>query len=172
MDQQSSLTDAKPEFSKTYLWIVAAWALAALIIDQCSKIIVRRVLEFGEPNAVIDGWLYFTHAQNFGAAWSILSGQRAILILVTIAVIGMLFGAAKELASNGLAARIGLGLVLGGAFGNLIDRLLFGHVTDFIDMGSPWHWLSTFPIFNIADSCLTVGAVLLAVSFLFVKNTS
>ncbi|MEO6906507.1 MAG: signal peptidase II [Abditibacteriaceae bacterium] len=154
------------------LWKVAAWAVAAVIIDQFSKFFVRRFLKFGEPHTVIDGWLYFTRAKNFGAAWSVLSGQRIALVLITLVVIGLLFGAAKELASNGLAARIGLGLVLGGAFGNLIDRLLFGHVTDFIDMGSPWHWLATFPVFNIADSCLTVGAVLLAVSFLLVKNTS
>jgi len=141
--------------------------LAALLIDQCSKIIVRRVLEFGLPHPVIDSWLYFTRAQNFGAAWSVLSGQRVLLVLITLAVIGILFGAARELASNGPAARIGLGLVLGGAFGNLVDRLLMGHVTDFIDLGSPWHWLTTFPIFNIADSCLTVGAILLAWSYLF-----
>lgn len=171
MDQQSSI-DNKTEFPKSHLMTVAACALAALLIDQCSKIIVRRGLEFGEPHVVIDGWVYFTHAQNFGAAWSVLSGQRILLVVITIAVIGMLLGAARELASNGLAARIGLGLVLGGAVGNLIDRLLLGHVTDFIDMGSPWQWLATFPIFNIADSCLTVGAVLLAVSFLLVKNTS
>ncbi len=172
MDQQSASTDDKNASPKNYLWTVAAVAFAAVIIDQCSKLFVRRRLEFGEPHAVIDGWLYFTHAQNFGAAWSVLSGQRIVLILITLAVIGVLLGAAKELAANGFAARIGLGLVLGGAVGNLVDRLLLGHVTDFIDMGSPWHWLATFPIFNIADSCLTVGAVLLALSFLLVKNTS
>lgn len=172
MDQQSASINDKPEFPKTYLWTVVAWAVAAVIIDQCSKLLVRRSLEFGEPHAVIDGWLYFTRAQNFGAAWSVLSGQRIVLVLVTLAVIGLLVGAAKELASNGIAARIGLGLVLGGAFGNLIDRLVFGHVTDFINMGSPWHWLATFPVFNIADSCLTVGAILLALSFFLVKNSS
>ena len=171
MDQQTSLTDDAREFPKVHYWTVAAWAIAAVIVDQFSKVFVRRSLQFGEPHAVIDGWLYFTHAQNFGAAWSVLSGQRIVLLLITLVVIGVLLGAAKELASNGLAARIGLGLVLGGAFGNLIDRLIFGHVTDFIDMGSPWHWLATFPVFNIADSCLTVGAVLLALSFLLVKNS-
>jgi len=166
MNQQSSLSD-KSEFPKGYLWTIAAWAFAAVIIDQCSKLLVRRSLEFGEPHAMIDGWLNFTHAQNFGAAWSILSGQRIILVIITLVVIGVMISAARELASNGLAARIGLGLVLGGAFGNLADRLLMGHVTDFIDLGSPWHWLATFPIFNIADSCLTVGAILLAWSYLF-----
>jgi signal peptidase II len=162
----------KSTFMDRRYWTIIIWAFAAVIIDQCSKLWVRRILEFGEPHAVIDGWLYFTRAQNFGAAWSVLSGQRIVLVLVTLAVIGVLIGAAKELSSNGIAARIGLGLVLGGAFGNLIDRLLFGHVTDFIDMGSPWHWLATFPVFNIADSCLTVGAILLALSFLLAKNTS
>src|SRR5690554_1667265 len=120
MDQDTLTTQDKKKFPQGYLWTVATWAITAVIIDQCSKLFVRRVLIFGEPNQVIDGWLYFTHAQNFGAAWSILSGQRIVLVLVTLAVIGMLFGAAKELASHGLAARIGLGLVLGGAFGNLI----------------------------------------------------
>jgi len=172
MDQEKALPIKEQNFPSRSLWTVAVWAIAAVVIDQCSKIIVRHALEFGEPHVVIDGWLYFTRAQNFGAAWSVLSGQRIVLVLITLAVIGILFGAAKELASNGLASRIGLGLVLGGAFGNLVDRLLFGHVTDFIDLGTPWHWLATFPIFNIADSCLTVGTVLLAVSFLLVKNTS
>jgi signal peptidase II len=169
MDQQTpTKNDTAPN---RHLGTVGAWLLAALIIDQCSKIIVRRVLETGVPHPVIEGWLYFTHAQNFGAAWSVLSGQRIVLVLITLVVIGVLFGAAKELASNGLMARIGLGLVLGGAFGNLVDRLLMGHVTDFIDLGTPWHWLATFPVFNIADSCLTVGAVLLAWSFLFHKSS-
>lgn len=169
MDQQTpTKNDTAPNH---HLGTVGAWLLAALIIDQCSKIIVRRVLETGVPHPVIEGWLYFTHAQNFGAAWSVLSGQRIVLVLITLVVIGVLFGAARELASNGLMARIGLGLVLGGAFGNLVDRLLMGHVTDFIDLGTPWHWLATFPVFNIADSCLTVGAVLLAWSFLFHKSS-
>lgn len=159
-------------YKNRHMGVVAAWALAALIVDQCSKIMVRRVLESGVPYPVVEGWLYFTHAQNSGAAWSVLSGQRVVLVLITVAVLGVLFGAARELASQGLAARIGLGLVLGGALGNLVDRLFMGRVTDFIDMGSPWHWLATFPIFNIADSCLTVGAVLLAWSFLFHADNS
>lgn len=172
MDQETNTLENQTAFPKTYLWTVAAWAIAALMIDQCSKIIMRGVLELGVQHVVLDGWLYFTRAQNFGAAWSILSGQRILLVLISVAVIGVLLGATKELAAQGLIARIGLGLVLGGAFGNLVDRLLLGHVSDFIDLGSPWHLISTFPIFNIADSCLTVGAILLALSFLFHTDNS
>lgn len=172
MDQDKPLPNKVETYKNRHLGVVVAWALAALIIDQCSKIMVRRTLESGVPYPVLEGWLYFTHAQNSGAAWSVLSGQRVMLVLITLVVLGVLFRAARELASQGLAARIGLGLVLGGALGNLADRLLVGRVTDFIDLGSPWHWLATFPIFNIADSCLTVGAVLLALSFLFHAGNS
>lgn len=167
MDQHTSAPQEQQSFPPRYFATIAIGALAALIIDQCSKIIVRREMPLGLPHPVISGWLDFTHAQNFGAAWSMLSGQRMVLVVVTLVVIGIMLSAARELASNGLMSRIGLGLVLGGALGNLVDRLLLGHVTDFIDLGSPWQLLATFPIFNIADSCLTVGAILLAWSYLF-----
>jgi signal peptidase II len=95
-----------------------------------------------------------------------LSGQRWFLIAVTLFVMFIVSQMARELAPHSKSARLGLGLILGGAIGNLIDRIWMGAVTDFIDMQTSIEWIRTFPIFNIADSALTVGVAILLFDFL------
>jgi signal peptidase II len=136
--------------------------LAVLIIDQLSKQIVRTTLPLHDAINVIPGFLDITHVQNTGAAFGLLNAadfayKPAIMIgiaaiaLVAIAAYGAQLGFHERL------ARLGLSLILGGAFGNLIDRAAVGHVVDFVDV----YWgLSHFWAFNVADAAITVGAAL------------
>ena len=136
--------------------------LAVLIIDQLTKQIVRTTLPLHDTINVIPGFLDITHVQNTGAAFGLLNAadfayKPAIMIgiaaiaLVAIAAYGAQLGFHERL------ARLGLSLILGGAFGNLIDRAAVGHVVDFVDV----YWgLSHFWAFNVADAAITVGAAL------------
>lgn len=144
-------------------------AALALVADQLSKIAVRRSLEPGDHFDVVSGWLHFGHVHNYGAAWGVLSGQRWLLVVFTLIVSAAIVWSAREMVERGKLATIGLGLILGGAVGNLIDRVLQGYVTDFIDLDTPVEVLRTFPVFNIADSALTVGVILMLLSLLFAR---
>lgn len=145
--------------------------LAALVIgaDQWSKFWLRSNLAAGDTRPIVPGWIHFSHVQNHGAAWSMLSGQRLFLVGITMAVIFIVGRLAPEILQRGILASAGLGLILGGAIGNLIDRILFASVTDFIDLDTPITWLRDFPVFNLADSALTVGVVLMLIVFMFGK---
>jgi signal peptidase II len=130
--------------------------------DQLTKEIVRRTLALHDTVEVIPGFLDLTHVQNTGAAFGLLNAAEfpykpavmigiAALALVAIAAYGSQLGFHERL------ARFGLSLILGGAFGNLIDRAVAGHVVDFVDV----YWgTSHFWAFNVADAAITVGAIL------------
>jgi signal peptidase II len=100
-------------------------------------------------------FLHFSYVENTGAAWGILQHNNAILIAVTIVLLGALLHLRRRWPSENLPAHYGMVLVAGGALGNLYDRLTLGCVVDFIDF-------LVWPVFNVADSCITVGAVLMA----------
>lgn len=139
-------------------------AFAALLLDQGSKMLVRARLPVGARLEVLPGWMHFEHVQNQGAAWGVLSGQKWLLVVFTLAVIAVIGASAREVAARGKLAAFAFGLILGGALGNLLDRIAFSHVTDFFDLDTPWRALQTFPVFNVADSALTVGVLLMLLS--------
>ena len=130
--------------------------LAALVflLDQFSKFLVRQTLELRESFPV-DGFARITHTYNTGSAFGLFQGYNAPLIFVSFLgiVILVLLYRTQSLPLGLL--RLSLGLQLGGAVGNLLDRVRLGYVTDWIDIG-PW------PVFNIADSCIVTGLVILA----------
>ncbi len=136
-------------------------ALLTVIADQASKVWIRSLIPLGVEHEIVPGLLSFSHILNRGAAWGMLSGQRFFLIGITFVVMFIVAQMAREFAPQSAPARFGLGLILGGAVGNLIDRIVTGAVTDFIDLGTSVEFIRTFPIFNIADSALTVGVILL-----------
>ena len=106
-----------------------------------------------------------TSSHNDGAGFGILSGKTWLLIIITIVfMIFIAYFAYKQKRKNALF-RWSIALIFAGAFGNLIDRLIFGYVRDFL-----FFELINFPIFNIADSCLTIGIILLVVFLLFVES--
>jgi signal peptidase II len=139
-----------------------ALSLAVIGVDQIVKAIVLATLQPYRPHEVIPGLLSWTLAFNTGAAFSFLhdeSGwQRWLFSLLAVAVSGVLVRWLATIARSDWRNALPLSLVIGGALGNLIDRLRLGQVTDFIDV----YWGDAhFPAFNIADSAITVGAVLL-----------
>ncbi len=141
-------------------------ASLALVLDLASKVWVRANLPLGGRAGLIPGWIHLQHVQNHGAAWSVLAGHTTFLVLFTLAVIAMLVFSAKEIARQGALSSIAFGLILGGALGNFIDRATQGYVTDYFDLDTPITWLQTFPVFNVADSALTVGVVLIMLASL------
>jgi signal peptidase II len=155
---------------RRYLAVFVGVTLATLALDQVSKAWIRAALPMGEQLPLWPGWMHLSHVQNHGAAWGILGGQRIVLIAVTLLVLVGVLTAARQIVSRGRVAATGLGLILGGALGNLIDRSLRGAVTDMIDLDTPLLWLQNFPVFNVADSALTVGVFLLLVDLLILEG--
>ncbi|NOQ81025.1 MAG: lipoprotein signal peptidase [Methylophaga sp.] len=141
-----------------YLWLSAF----VVVLDQCSKWVMVSWLSLYETVAVIP-YFNLTMAHNTGAAFSFLAGaggwQRWFFVGLTAVISIGLFIWLRKLAKTKLEA-VSVSLILGGAIGNVIDRLYFGYVIDFLDVyyGS-YHW----PAFNIADSAIVIGAALLII---------
>jgi len=140
-----------------WLWVSAV----VLLLDQCTKLLADAMLVLHQQVAVIP-YLALFKAYNPGAAFSFLSDasgwQRWFFVVLAMIVITVLLVWLRRLSAMETATSLALALILGGAAGNLIDRLVYGYVIDFIDVyvGS-WHW----PAFNIADMAISVGAFLL-----------
>ena len=137
--------------------------LAVLLLDQLTKQAVRANLFYGESRPLIDGFFNLVYVRNDGAAWNILSGQGIVLILVSVAVLVLLVVFRRSFMEESALHRVMLGLMLGGIAGNLIDRVRFGWVTDFLDFqfGS-YH----YPSFNVADSAICIAVALYFVTSL------
>ncbi|MBM3270948.1 MAG: signal peptidase II [Candidatus Sericytochromatia bacterium] len=133
--------------------------LATTLADQFLKFFVITILTLGQSRPLIDGFLSLTYVQNLGAAFSLQWGHGWIAAIVGIAVVTGIVGYQWSARRREPLVVVGLGLVLGGAAGNLIDRLALGHVRDMFDL--QWHGQNVFPIFNIADIGVCVGAALL-----------
>jgi signal peptidase II len=129
---------------------------AILVFDRLTKLFFVQSLSAGQTIPVIKGFFYFTLVYNRGAAFGMLKNQIPFFILATSIAIFFIIFHIKKSSSLEKAA---LGLILAGAIGNLIDRIFFGHVIDFIDIhiDPVFYW----PVFNIADSAITVGACIL-----------
>lgn len=132
-----------------------------IVLDQITKALVRASLAVGDSREVIPGFLNLAHVQNTGAAFGMLNDvdfPYKSVVMVAIAAIALLAIAAygTQLGFQDRVARFGLALILGGAFGNLIDRAVAGHVVDFVDV----YWGDIhFWAFNVADAAITVGAI-------------
>jgi len=146
--------------------IVSALLLGAA--DQATKVWAVRTLPLYEPRELVDGLFGLVHVRNTGVAFSLLSNLdprwvHPFLILATVLAMGAVLAYIAYLPCRG-AAPVGLGLILGGAIGNLIDRTRLGYVVDFLDLY--WrghHW----PTFNMADVGISVGVVLLVIDMVF-----
>jgi signal peptidase II len=138
---------------------------ALVVLDQITKYIALDRLILGVPVPVIDGFLNLTLVMNPGLAFGMLSGVPAgwrwVVALMSMAALGILARLAIQvIPDSGALGRLALGLIFGGAIGNLIDRAVWGAVVDFVDVyWGDFHWWA----FNVADSGISVGVVLLAV---------
>ena len=146
------------------LWI----ALAVVVLDQIVKAIVRREIALNESITVIPGFFDLTRVHNTGTAFGFMNStdfpfKTVILACIAIGAQAALAMYAATLPANQWLARIGLALILGGAAGNLIDRVTEGYVVDFVDLyWSGWH----FWAFNVADAAITVGVALMILDLL------
>jgi signal peptidase II len=148
--------------------VEVAIAGAVVLLDQLSKALVRAWLPLHQSTPIVPGFVDFTHVLNTGAAFGILNAAEfpfkgtLIALIATAALVGVGLYAAG-LAHHQFIARVGLALILGGALGNLIDRVLAGHVVDFVDVywGDYHFWA-----FNVADAAITVGVAVMIVDML------
>ena len=133
-------------------------ALLVLILDQATK---QFFWHLGRNFDVIDGFFRVTLVRNSGAAFGLFQDGRIFLIISSVAASLFILFLAQRMHTEQLAKRVFLGMILGGPLGNLVDRIYPGQVIDFIDVGIPaYRW----PVFNIADSAVTVGGMLLILS--------
>ena len=151
-----------------WLWLT----VLVLVIDQASKTYFDGALQMYQRIVVIPDYFSWTLAYNSGAAFSFLADssgwQRWLFALIAVVVSGVLLVWLKRLGRNDTWLAIGLALILGGALGNLYDRIAYGHVIDFILV----HWEHRlFPAFNVADSAICVGAVMLALDMFKSKKS-
>ena len=145
-------------------------ALFTVALDQLTKIYIRDAIPLGGRTEAWPGVFHLSNVQNFGAAWGALSGQKALLIFITVAVLAGAIYNAKRVAQHGVLPALALGFIVGGALGNLYDRLVFGHVTDMIDFDTSLRVLATFPVFNLADAALTLGVILMMIQVFFFER--
>jgi signal peptidase II len=150
--------------------MMAGAAVLVVVLDQASKAWIRDVLQLGEERPLWAGVVHLSHVWNRGAAWGMLSGRRWLLIAITLGVLFFAGRMMRPLAARGAVPACGLGFIIGGALGNLIDRARSGYVTDMIDMDTSWPWLHGFPVFNIADAALTLGVGLLFLHLFFDRH--
>ena len=139
-------------------FVLIQLAILIFVIDQFSKFLVRDLLLYRESFPAT-GFFRFTHTINTGSAFGIFRDQNTPLILVSFVGIAILIWIYQSQRVPTGLLRLSLGLQIGGAVGNLLDRLRLGHVTDFVDVGD-------WPIFNVADASIITGLVILAWIFL------
>jgi len=146
-------------------------AILVVVFDRGAKWLVEKKIALHDTIDVIPGFFHLTHIENRGAAFGLFAESPAewkvtalvlFSLLALVVVLALLWKNSHVMSATG----VGLALILGGAIGNLWDRLFSGHVVDFLDfyLGS-YHW----PAFNVADSAIVVGAVLLVAEILFSK---
>lgn len=139
-------------------------AVVMIVIDQWTKYLVIENMTIGESIPVIENIFYLTSHRNPGAAWGILQGQMWFFYIITLIVVGIIIYYIEHYAKTNRLLGVSLGLVLGGAIGNLIDRVRFQEVVDFVDV---YIFSYDYPIFNVADSSLVVGVILIGIITLF-----
>ena len=151
----------RAERIRAYRWLLGL-AAGVFGLDQITKAVIWAWLPyptFGPPGqvAVIDGFFNIVHVGNTGAAWSLFSGRSTFLALLATATLFAIFAWRRQLGLRLRTVQVSFGLLCGGIIGNLTDRILHGHVIDFLD----FHFGSyIFPTFNVADSCICIGVAI------------
>ena len=148
------------------IWLVPAIAAIVFAVDQYTKYLVATKLAIGQawmPLAALEPFVVIRHVRNSGAAFGMFpQGGTLFLAIAVVVVCAIAWYYLQRAHTSPLWVRLSLGLMLGGALGNLVDRVRFGYVVDFIDLG----W---WPVFNVADSSIVVGVTLLAVYMAFIQ---
>lgn len=149
-------------FKKYKYWLII---LLVIVVVIAIDLITKSIFE-GKEFTIINGILSIYSISNPGGAWGILSDSTDFLIILSIVILFILVWINIQLKEKTTFYSIGMGLIVGGAVGNLIDRFAFHQVRDFIKLD-----FLNFPIFNFADICLTVGAIFMIIYFLFLYKS-
>jgi signal peptidase II len=164
-ESASHRIDTGPEVAP--LWqhygLLAVVALLVFCADQVTKAIVTRTLAQGNVVVILGGAAQLEYARNTGAAFSLFRAGGALFAVIAIVVSAGILVYYRSTAGGPFLVRLALGCILGGALGNLVDRVRLGYVVDFID----FHW---WPVFNVADSCIVVGVLLLVLQSLITDH--
>ncbi len=142
-----------------------AAAIAALALDQFTKHLIVADFQPGESRIFIPHLLYWTYVQNTHGAFGLFGSSAFVLVAMAIAVLAVFWFAFREAAAKSILVQIAFGGIVGGAIGNIVDRFHYHFVVDFIDL----RW---WPVFNVADSCITVGVTLLILTSLKREQTA
>lgn len=153
---------------KYYITISLIVAIAILIIDQVTKRIIATTMNIGDSYEVIPNFLNITSHRNNGLAWGILSGKMGFFYIITIVILIVLVLFYIKEAKYNLFMQVAISLLFAGALGNFIDRLVNGEVVDFVDTNIFGY---DFPIFNVADSSLTIGVLFIIIALLKDANS-
>lgn len=139
-----------------------------IILDQLSKFAAIKFLKNSDPYIIIPNFFQFIYVKNYGAAFGILQNKKVFFVIITLAVIiGISFFLVKNYYNINIFMRIGLAMLLGGAIGNLIDRIRWSYVVDFISFRLINRY--DFPVFNIADIFVVIGTIIILILILFDK---
>ena len=148
--------------SRIDIIIFLSGVLSVVSFDRLSKVFFAHLLDLNESIIVIKGFLYFTLVHNTGIAFGLFKDCGAVFIIIPLILTGLLIYNIYYYRDSDHLNRtyiVAFSLILGGAIGNLIDRIFYGYVIDFIDF-------RIWPVFNVADSCITIGAVMIAMQCL------
>lgn len=142
---------------------IALVSVIVIVIDVISKVLVQSFLTYNSRVTIIANFFYLNYVKNTGAAFSILEGSTYILTIIGVIVILYLIYYIKKNKITNKFDIIGFGLLIGGAISNIIDRIAYGYVIDFLDFNI---FNYNFPIFNIADVCIVLGILILIINTL------
>jgi signal peptidase II len=153
-------------------WIIGSLFVLLLALDQASKAVIERFFFLHESREVIPGFFNLSYVQNRGAAFGMfgtLPGAATIFVVVAFIAIVIILFYIRRISAREVWTPVSFALILTGAVGNLIDRFRLGSVVDFLDFYyRGWHW----PAFNVADSCISIGVILLAIKILMDGQTA
>lgn len=141
------------------MWLIILTILF-LIIDIVSKLIVSSLMNVHDSIIIIKDFFYITYVRNTGAAWSIFAGKTWLLIVVSLIIIGFICLYVYKNKPKSKVEVVGYSLVLGGAIGNFLDRIIYGYVIDFFDF---YIFGYDYPIFNMADIFIVIGVLILVI---------
>ncbi|MBR3161251.1 MAG: signal peptidase II [Bacilli bacterium] len=136
------------------------------VVDLVSKLFIISNFDYNSSVTIINKFFYINFVKNEGGAFSILSGNVIFIIIVTLIVFIFIYNYVRNRDLK-LLEKVGYGLIMGGAFGNLFDRVIYGYVIDFFDI---YIFGYDFPVFNIADSGIVIGVIILIISEVSGKN--
>lgn len=151
---------------KKNILILTCIIIGLIILDQLTKLIIVKTMEIGESIVIIKNIISITSHRNFGAAWGMFQGKIGFFIVITIISLAIFGWLCKDINfKTKKLYSIALGFLIAGTLGNFIDRIGGEGVVDFLEFT-----FIDFPVFNVADMCLTFGVIMLAIYILFIES--